>query len=66
MPIEYKINVMESLKEKGYSSTLLRKKKIMGEATMQRLRHNKSVSYDVLSKLCELLECDISDILVNR
>lgn len=63
MSIEYKINVLEELKTKGYNTTRLRKEKILGEATIQRLRHNKSVSFEVLSKLCNLLECDLSDIL---
>lgn len=63
MPVKYKINVMGALKVKGYSSTRLRNEKILGEATMQRLRHGESVSYDVLGKLCELLDCQIGDLL---
>ena len=66
MPIIYKIDVLKALKEKGYSTTRIRKEKLIGEATMQRLRHKQSVSFDVLSKLCKLLECDIGDILVNQ
>lgn len=65
MPIKYKIDVLKELKEKGYSSTRLRKEKILGEATIQRLRHNKSVSFEVLSKLCGLLDCNVEDILIN-
>lgn len=66
MPIKYKIDVLAALKEKGYSTTRIRKEKLIGEATMQRLRHKQSVSFDVLSKLCLLLECDIGDILTNE
>lgn len=66
MPIKYKIDVLAALKEKGYSTTRIRKEKLIGEATMQRLRHKQSVSFDVLSKLCSLLECDIGDILINE
>lgn len=66
MPIEYKINIMKALKEKGYSSARLRSEKIIGQATMQRLRHGQSVSFDVLSKICDLLECDIGDILIKK
>ena len=65
MPIKYKIDVLKELKEKGYSSTRLRKEKILGEATIQRLRHNKSVSFEVISKLCGLLDCNVEDILIN-
>ena len=64
MALKYKVNILKALKEAGYSSTRLRKEKIMGEATLQRLRHNKSVSFDVLSKLCYLLNCKLEDILI--
>ena len=66
MPVCYKIDVLAALKEKGYSSARIRKEKLIGQATLQRLRHNQSVSFEVLSKLCELLECDIGDILEYR
>lgn len=66
MPIEYKIDILKELKAKGYPTTRLRKDKILGEATIQRLRHNKSVSFEVLSKLCDLLECNIGDIITNE
>lgn len=63
MPVTYKINVLAELKEKGYSPSVLRKEKIMGEETIQRLRHQKSVSYGVLAKLCKMLDCQPGDIL---
>ena len=63
MPLQYKMNVLENLKKAGYSSTRLRREKLIGEATMQRLRHNQSVSYDVLALICELLQCQVGDIL---
>lgn len=66
MPIKYKIDVLAALKAKGYSTTRIRKEKLIGEATMQRLRRKQSVSFDVLSKLCDLLECNIGDILTNE
>ena len=66
MPIKYKIDVLAALKEKGYPTTRLRKEKIIGEATIQRIRHKQSVSFEILSKLCNLLECNIGDILTNE
>jgi putative transcriptional regulator len=64
MPIRYKIDILTALKKKGFSSSRLRSEKLLGEATIQRLRHNQSVSYDVLAKLCKWIECDIGDILM--
>lgn len=63
MPVQYKIDVIAALKTAGYTSTRIRKEKLIGEATMQRLRHKQSVSYEVLAKLCELLGCQPGDIL---
>ncbi len=63
MPVQYKIDVMAALKSAGYSSTRLRREKLIGEATMQRLRHKQSVSYDVLAVICGLLNCQPGDIL---
>lgn len=63
MPVKYKIDVLAALKDKGYNTSRIRREKLIGEATIQRLRHNQSVSYDVLGKLCELLSCQVGDIL---
>ncbi len=63
MPVQYKINVLAELKKKGYTTSRIRKEKLIGEATVQRLRHSQSVSYEVLAKLCELLDCQPGDIL---
>lgn len=63
MPVQYKINVLAALKEKGYTTSRIRNEKLIGEATVQRLRHSQSVSYEVLAKLCELLDCQPGDIL---
>ena len=64
MKVVYRIDIMKSLRMVGWTTKKLREKKILGEATMQRLRHNLPVSFDVLAKLCYLLGCDISDILI--
>lgn len=63
MALKFKIDVLEALKEKGYSSYSLRKEKILSESTIQKLRDGKGLSWDNLNTLCKLLECDISDIL---
>lgn len=63
MSLKYKIDVLEALKEKGYSSYILRKEKLLSESTIQKLRNGEGVAWDNLDTLCKLLECDISDIL---
>ena len=61
--IEYKIDVLKELKEKGFSSTYLRKEKIFGEATMTQFRRNQLVSWMNMNRVCNLLNCDISDVI---
>ncbi len=63
MSIKYRIDVLDALKQAGYSSYKIRKEKILGERILQRLRHQDSVSYEVLALLCELLHCQPGDLL---
>ena len=63
MPIVYKIDVLAALKEAGYNTTKIRKDKIMGEAMLQKIRIGQMVSWATLETLCELLNCNVGDIL---
>ena len=63
MPIKYKIDIMEALKEKGFTSYRIRMEKIIGERQMQQIRNGEIVSIACLTKLCELLDCQPGDIL---
>ena len=61
--IKYKIDILAELKKKGYSSYKLRKDKIFGERTMTLIRKKVVVYGATLDKLCELLNCQVGDIL---
>lgn len=63
MPIKYKIDILAGLKEKGYSTYRIRKNKLMGEATVQKLRNKEPVSWENISTICKLLECQPGDIM---
>lgn len=63
MPLVYKINVLEALKEKGYNTNRLRKEKILAESTIQKLRRQEPISWANIAQICELLECQPSDFL---
>lgn len=58
----YKINVLEALKEKGYSTSRLRKEKILGEGSIQDLRNNK-VGVKTLDTVCGLLNLQPGSII---
>ena len=61
--IQYKIDVLKCLSDKGYSSYKLKNQKIFGNATIQNFRDNKVCYGDALNKLCKLLNCQPGDIL---
>jgi putative transcriptional regulator len=63
MPLQYKANIILALKDAGYSTYRLRKEKLLGEATIQKFRNNESVSWDNISTVCNLLNCQPGDIL---
>ena len=60
---KYKIDVMKALSEKGFTSTRMRKEKILSEATMQNLRKQKGITTDTLNTICVILRCQPSDVL---
>ena len=59
----YKIDVLKALSERGYTSTRMRKEKIMSEATMQNLRKGKGITTDTINTICIILRCQPSDLL---
>lgn len=63
MPIKYKIDILAALKTKGYSTYKLRKEKLFGERTIQKIREGEIVNTDNLALICKLLECQPGDIL---
>lgn len=63
MPLKYKIDPLAALKSAGYSTYRLRKERIFGERVIQQLREQEPVSWEVLGRLCLLLNCEIGDIL---
>ena len=63
MAFKYKVNVMDALKEKGYSSTRLRREKLLGESYMSQLRRGDMISWAALDTVCTLLECQPGDLI---
>lgn len=61
--IVYKIDVLAALKTAGYSTYRIRKEKILGEATLQKIRNGESISWENMSTICKLLNCQPGDIV---
>ena len=63
LPLKYKIDVLEALKDAGYSSTRLRNEKLMGESYMTQLRRGEMVSWKTIETICRLLNCQPGDFI---
>ena len=63
MPLQFKIDILEALKNKGYTSYILRKENILSQSTIQKLREGKGLAWDNLERLCTLLECQPGDLI---
>ena len=63
MALQYKIDVLAALKEKGITTYKIRQEKILSESTVQKLRASKGVSWENLETLCCLLDCQPADLI---
>lgn len=61
--LQYKIDVLETLKENGYNTTRLRKEKLLGENTIQYIREGKPLSAKALDTVCRLLDMQPGNII---
>lgn len=66
LPLQYKNNVLKALKDKGYTTYVLREKNLLSQSTIQKLREGKGVGWDNLERICGLLECQPGDLLEYR
>lgn len=63
--ITYKIDVMAALKSAGYSAYRLRNEKLLTEFAMQKMRDGEPITWPVMAKVCELLNCQPGDLIMN-
>ena len=63
-----KIILNKTLKEKNISQYKLAKETGIAASTLSNLCNNKtsSVQFSVLDKICEVLDCEVSDILLHE
>ena len=63
MPLQYKIDVLAALKEKGYNTNRIRTGGLLSQSTLQKFSNNQGVSWENLETLCALLECQPADLM---
>ena len=54
--LRYKIDVLKALKNAGFTTTRLRKEKILGENSIQYIREGKMVGAVALDTICSILQ----------
>ena len=63
MSLRYKMDVLEALKAKGYTTYSLRKDNLLSQSTIQKLREQKGLAWENIDNLCKLLECQPGDLI---
>lgn len=63
LPIVYKMDVLQRLKNAGYNTNRIRKEKLLAESTLQKLRQGEMVAISNIEVFCELLNCQPGEIL---
>ena len=63
MPLVYKMEVLQALKDKGYNTNRLRKEKLLAESTIQKLRQKDPISWENIERICALLDCQPGDLI---
>lgn len=63
MAMKYKIDVLEALRQAGFTSYKLRTDKLMSESTIQKLRNGEMVALSNIEVVCRLLKCQPGDLI---
>lgn len=61
--LKYKIDILKELKIAGYTTTRLRKEKLLSESTIQTIREQKAVGGIALDRICSLLNVQPGDLI---
>jgi len=69
MPLRLKLNILEKLKEKGYTTYRIRKDELLNDSTVSKLRkwenweEGKGISWASIATVCKLLNCQPGDLM---
>ena len=63
MAVRLKSDILDRLRDAGYTSYRIRMEKIMGQDVLQKIRRGEVVSPANLSTICALIGCQPGDIM---
>ena len=62
--LKYRVNILQELKNAGYSSYRLRQEKVLAEGTLQKMRSgNIAITLESLGVICDILKCQPGDLV---
>ena len=61
--LTYKIDVLQALHNKGYTTYRIRQEKVINESALQALRTGDMIGIKTLEKLCAVLQLEPGDII---
>lgn len=63
MALQYRIDILAALKEKGYNTNKIRAERLLSQSTLQKFREKKGISWENIETLCALLDCQPGDLI---
>ena len=57
------VDLLKLLSMHGYNTTRLRREKLLGESSIERMRRGLPISTSTLDIVCRLCECQPSDLM---
>lgn len=64
--ITYKVDILKELEENGYTLYRIKKEKILGGSTVDKLRAGQMIGMSSLEKICDLLGKQPGNLIENR
>ena len=63
MAYRYKIDVVQALCDKGFTSYKIKQNSLLSQGTLKKLKDGGNVTLETLDAVCCMLRCNIEDII---
>lgn len=63
MAYKYKIDVVQALSDKGFTSYKIKQNSLLSQGTLKKLKDGGNVTLETLDAVCCMLRCSIADII---
>lgn len=63
MAYKYRIDVVQALSDKGFTSYKIKQNSLLSQGTLKKLKGGGNVTLETLDAVCCMLRCNIADII---